>query len=199
MIYEMHRDITETLRSRKFPFPVYYGPERHKRDRFDTSIIFERDRGSSDVVEPVKGAQRNPRKREVRELAAMATIFAKSTLPGALIGEHERLCEQLVDAVIIALEEWGTATGAGYIPITEAKYLSAAEFLAELEAPAQISMFEGWPGVVYRLKFRVPRGMRVETFLGEAQPTGAAAGVSNTTNVRLVGQEDGDPAVGCGS
>jgi hypothetical protein len=199
----MHRDIAETLATRQIPFPVYYGPENTTRDRFDTAIVFERERGANDLFRAGQGAQRNPRKREIRELAAQVTIYARSSLGGAHIGDHERLCEQLADAVIIALEEWGTASRAGHIPITEAKYLSAADLATEQDAPdARVDV---WPGVVYRIKFRVPRGMRVETYTseaapGEAEPTGAAVGVTNQTQVRLQGGDpEADPELGCGA
>jgi hypothetical protein len=190
MIYELSRDLQDMLRARKYPVTVEYGPERTLRDGYPENVILiERDRESGDSVETAHGSQRNPRKMRTRKLGAIATIWARSNLPGARIGDHERACEGLVDALIISLEEWGTEARAGDIPITSARYATAADH----------NDVETWPGVVYLLRFQVPRGMLRRDYTGEARPESPFTGVSNQTRARLTGAEDEDPEIGCGA
>lgn len=171
----MMRDIEEDFRKRKFPSAFVYGPERVTREGyFDHAIVFERDREASDTVGPVKGSQSNPRKMRVRELCVKCTIYAQSRLEGPRINEHEAECEQIVDALVIALAEWGEASRAGDLPITESRYLKAEEREA----------VEVWPGVVYVLRFRVPRGVTARDYTRAARPTGAATGVGGQILVR---------------
>lgn len=185
MIYTMHRDIAAILAARKFPVRVIYGPERTVRESYDPTIVIERDRNGSDRVTAPVGQQTNPRKYAMRSLAVSATIYTVSTLPGAMIQDHERECEKLIDAFIVALYEWQASARAGAVAIGEARYLSAADR----------NDVETWPGVAYRLRFTVPRAVQALTYQGEARPTGQAAGVSNST---LVSAPGFNPESACG-
>jgi hypothetical protein len=189
VIYEMVQNLSDLLSARGYPVPVLYGPERMIRHAFDPAIIFERDREGTDEIRAVQGQQANARRKAVRDLAVRATIYAKSNVDGAHIGDHERACEALVDAVIVALYDWAVEAKAGAINYTEARYLSAAD-LDEIET---------FPGVVYALRFRVPRGVFALTYSGDARPTGSPTAVSNQTQARISGREDEDPAIGCGA
>lgn len=185
----MMKDVAGIFTARKFPVRFVYGPERVNRELRHTVIIVERDRDQTDQVRATQGTQRNAPKVRVRDLAVKATIFARSSVSSAMIQEHERFCEQLVDALIVALEEWGTETKAGDIPITEGRYAKAEDH----------NDVETWPGVAYVLRFRVPRSVMAKTYAGEAKPTQALGGFSNRTDVsRTGGSEDADPETGCG-
>jgi hypothetical protein len=176
----MMRDLEAMLRARKFPSQFMYGPERITRTGFfDHVIVFERARNkASDQVGPVKGFDNNPRRMRVRELCVTIRVYARSRLDGARVNEHEKECEQIVDALVIALAEWGTAAKAGEIPITEARYLTAEEY-TDPDKPA-----EAWAGVVYSIQLRVPRGVTARDYVGAARPTGEAAGVGGSVEVR---------------
>jgi hypothetical protein len=197
VIYEMAQDIRAALLARGYPIELTYGPEAAVREDYHGSlIIIERDRESSDAFAPPKGARENAPKRGVRVLAAKATIYAKSSLEGAHVGDHERLCEMLIDALQSAIYNWGVEGRTGGITIASGKYLPASAR----------NLPETWPGVVYELKFGVPRGVSDlryptagEGASGEARPTGSAAGFRNRTEARLTGAGDDDPALGCGS
>lgn len=186
MIYEMSRDIGARLEAAKFPVRVVYGPEQTAREIYDPVIVIERDRGGSDRITPPQGQQSNPRKYMTRWLAARATIYAKSSLDGATVWDHERECEKLVDGLLVALTEWQTAERAGAINVAEARYLAASER----------NDVETWAGVVYVLRFSVPRAVFKLTYLGEARPTQALSGHRNQTIASTPG---GDPATGCGA
>lgn len=174
MIYNMARNIDEGLAARKFPTRVAYGPERMARDAFDPVIIIERDHEASETVIPAKGSQLNPRLKLTRNLAVAATVFARSALPGARIEDHVRECDQIVDAFLVELQDWGTAARAGEIPITEARYMKASER----------NDIETWPGVAYLIKFRVPRGVRAVDYVGAGRPEQAIAGLAGEIHVR---------------
>jgi hypothetical protein len=175
VIYEFGRDIEAALRARKFPIRVEYGPDRSNVAGFPSlRVLLQRDRTQSDAFDPAKGAQRNPHKRGVRSLSTVFTIYASSSLRGAHVGDHERLCEQVVDALWIAILEWGVATQAGFIPVLSGGYASAQK----------LETGEVWPGVVYELRIRVPRGVNVLDYKGAAEPEHAVIGFTNAARVR---------------
>lgn len=178
-IYSLMQDVETKLRARKFPSAFEYGPNRTARTGyFDHAIVFERDRKATDLVSPAKGWDNNPRKMRTRELCVQVLIYAQSRLDGAMVNDHEGECEQIVDALLIALAEWGSEGRAGELPITEARYLSAAEY-NDPATPTEV-----WPGVVYVLRFRVPRGVSARDYTGAARPIGAAASVGGEVEVR---------------
>lgn len=188
MLYEMHHDLRGMLEALGFPTRWVYGPTPTDVQSYpDSLIVIERDRQASDTIRAVQGVQRNARKMRVRDLVAQIRIYARSTVPSAHIGNHERECEKIVDALIIALEEWGTAGRAGDIPIKEAKYLSAEER----------QDVEVWPGVVYSLKFAVPRSVQKRDYAGQARPEGGPANFASRTQVSST-TDPGAGETGCG-
>jgi hypothetical protein len=199
MIYEMALDLRDMLHAKRFPVDVRYGPDRapKKNERASAVITIERDTESNDVYGPAQGPRQNPRIRGVRVLAARAKIYAKSSLPGAHIGDHERFCEQLADALLVAIYEWGAQAKTGGIQIASARYIRE-EHRADIEV---------WPGVVYEILFGVPRGVADLTWpaagekqaRGDARPTAGAPGFRNRTDATLAHAPEGTtPAVGCG-
>lgn len=194
MIFEMvygTGGLRERLETRKFPFPVLYGPEQHKRESFDTTIVLERDEANNDTFGPAQGFVRNPRKHYTRKLAVLATIYAKSSLPQAMVGDHERLAEQLVDALSVSIDEWCSEAKAGEPEFTESRYLRRDE-LGELET---------WPGRVYVLRFKIGRGVMARNYLGEGEPTASLADksqIKNRTDVSRAAAPAGElPVTGC--
>lgn len=178
MIYQMAKDLDGRLRARKFPLRVHYGPERLTREMGRSLVVLvRRDREQGDAVRAVVGAQRNPRMLGVRDLGVITDIFAAANVAGARANEHEHLCDAVVDAFLCALYEWGAASGAGAIPVLEARYLTDAEKDAE----------DLGPGVVYRLRFRVPRAIKVADYEGNALPESAPSGLFTHTRVSADG------------
>jgi len=189
-IYEMSRDIAGLLAAQKFPFEVRYVPERTAIEQTaPTQIHFSRCRLAPDLIGTPRGQQRNPRKVYTRQLCVDVVVYASSTLAGAMIQEHEDLCDQLVDALVCRIDEWCTATKALDPDYVEMRYLTVEE----------LQGLEGWPGVAYLLRFRVGRGVTLRTFVGEGKPTGTPANVKNTSNVLLAnGPDDAPPENACG-
>jgi len=175
-VFEMSRDIDGMLAERKFPFPFYYVPERAQiAQTAPTQIHFMRSREATDLVGAPQGQQKNPRKVYTRRLAVDVIVYAAATDPGAMLQEHEGLCDQIVDALVCAIDTWCTHGKAGEPEYLEMRYLSAAE-LGGLEA---------WPGVVYLLRFRIGRGVTAKTYLGEAKPTAAIQNIDTSYTVAL--------------
>lgn len=200
-LYPMSKDIQTLLAAKKFPLRVHYGPERMHREAYpENVVIIERDREADDTIGPPKGVQPNPRKVNARGLASVATIYARSARAGAHVGDHETLCEKFVDAVLAALSNWAKASRAVHIPITSARYLSAAERLqvAREHAPGvEAPKIEAWPGAVYRIKFLVPRALLDLDYAGEGLPTAELEGFASRTDVYAPGS-DNVSGTGCG-
>lgn len=193
MLYEMHIDLRSMLEELGFTASWFYGKMPTDLQSYpDSFIAIERDHAASDTVRATQGVQRNARKLRVRDLAAQIRIYARSNVPSAHIGNHERECEKLVDAVIVALAEWGAATGAtssnGINP-TEAKYL----------APEERADVEIWPGVVYSIKFVVPRSVQKRDYAGAARPEGGPSAFRSRTDVKETTSPGADPETGCGA
>ena len=144
-------------------------------------VIVERDRDTNDQWLPAKGAApRQQDQRGVRGLAIKITIFAKSSLPNATVWEHEFECEQLVDAWLCAMNEWGVASKAGFIPVTSGHYLGAKDR----------DDVEAWAGAVYEIRATVPRGVNIRDYENALRPTGQATGVGGSVEVKLKATDD---------
>jgi hypothetical protein len=191
MIHRMVLDIQDKLHVRGFPVAVVYGPERLERQAFAHAIVFERERDAPDEIK-VQAATKGPKlKRGVRVLRVGATIYAQASVAGAHVGDHEDECEKIVDGLLTSLYEWGAENQTGGIPVTEVRYLAASEFGEN---------FRQWPGVAYRVRFGVPRGVYALTYTGAHRPTGTITGISNTTEVSRDKAPDGEePEIGCGA
>jgi hypothetical protein len=156
----MTRDLEAALQARKYPFRIEYGPSKIGRKVNGTSILVERDRKTSDSIEPPPGNRPNPRMNAVRGLAVRARFFVRSSKKGAHIGDHERECEALVDAFIVSLREWIVEARAGTFPkVVEARFLSAEE----------CDDVEEWPGVAFVLRFTVSRAVLRLDYTGAAR------------------------------
>jgi hypothetical protein len=101
-----------------------------------------------------------------------------SAVAGARINEHEHECDALVDACLVELFAWGEESMAGVIPVVEARYLSAEE-----RAPGA----ETLPGVVYVLRFGVPRGVFVRDYEGTARAEAGSYDAVCSTRVAIRG------------
>jgi len=187
-VYDMTRDIAVNLGARKFPVPISYGPERTKRTVFNTGIVVERDRKANDGVRSAPGVARHPVKQYARDLAVVVHVYVQSTAGGARVVEHEAECDQIVDAFVGELRDWISGGKAGVDPqITESRYL-APEDLAAMSADGAEGL-ERWPGVVYRIKFRLPRGVTRLDYQGNAPETGTPASVGGDIEVKVNGVE----------
>jgi hypothetical protein len=199
--YEFSKDVQKLLHAKRFPLRVHYGPERTHREGYpENVIVFERDHGASDTLGPPRGQQRNPRKMRSRGLACLAHLYVKSSRAGARLGDHQDLCEQFVDALLAAMIAWAQTHRAEGFTVGEHRYLSAAErlTLGKEHAPGvEAAKIEQWPGVVYVVKFVLPRGLYDLDYSADGLPEATLEGLANRTDAFGPGGV-GDPATGCG-
>jgi hypothetical protein len=191
VLYELHKDVQALLAAQKYPVKVRFGPERITRDKYREghAIVIEHDTDAGDSFVAPRGLRTNPRRVRDHTQGAKATVYARSSLPNAHRGDHERECMKIVHAFVAAMYKWGAEGRVGDIPVSKAGYL------APTGGP------EVWPGVVYELRFTVACGVYDRTYVGEQnpgapQPTGTATGVGNTTVASAPGVT---PATGCDS
>lgn len=178
----MSKDVETALKARRYPVKVIYGPERLTRgpQAGQATIIFERARDTGDKVTFVKGAQGpNPKMVRARLLGVIVTVYASSGAAGAKTHEHEHACDQIVDALIVAIDEWFVEGRTGQLcEYSVSRMMNASEFESD--------EMRAWPGCVYQLRFDLPRGVRAlvytppkdhapGTLPGEAQPTATIA------------------------
>lgn len=178
MIYELSRSVEALMRERNFPVQVVFGPERDKRPLGQTGVIIveDNDDGLDDFTAP-QGAQRNPRKIAMWALSAKATIYARSSLPGAHLGDHRRELMRYVQGFIAAVDRWTTAERCS------AQFSGGGMLKREEYGEG----FEQYPGAAYVFLFRLPIGVfdfvytpEADHTPGDAQPTGSPATVTNT-------------------
>ena len=184
--YLLMRDVAAKMRARSYPVHFEYGPDAVAREGRGLQIVVERDREQGDGLGPPVGTQGNPNVARKRMLGCVARVYVKSSKPNATVWDHEELCDHVVDALLFALYEWGAEARAGDLPVRESRYLGASELKHE----------ERWAGLVYQIRFQVPRGLRGVTFESQAKPTGEAASVASRTDVSGPG---GDDDTGCGA
>ena len=163
MIYQMMRDIEVALHALKYPVRFRYGTGRLEwSGRHFGWIRVERDPTLGDVVGPPIGVQANPKRVECRALGVVLTAYVKAPLDGAQLHEHEHVCDELVDALQIALAEWCVLAKTGAPPsYTETRYLTPEEY-DDVEVGA---------GVIYRMRFAVNRGVAKRDYKGFARET----------------------------
>jgi hypothetical protein len=172
---------------------VRYAPERTERSQHHPVILMSRDTDTSEKVGTAQGTQKNGRKMRTRRLPVKLKIYAKSSLEGARIEDHEELADYLVDAVVTALEIWSTSERGGGIEYGEMSFMTPDELLASGDLTMSAGgKPEGWPGVVYLMRFTIGRGVIERDYLKQVRPTATINGVGSTVEVRQV-NEDGEP------
>lgn len=177
--FELSRWLGTELAARKFPYRVIYAPERTDRASVMPVILLSRDLDASESVGTPKGQQANPHKSSTRRIPCKLKIYARASLPGSSVIDHEELADYLVDAVLVALDEWSTAQRGGGIEYGEMQFMTPEELVTDDGKP------EGWPGLVYLIRFTIGRGVVKRDFLKQARPTGSINGVGSTVEVRL--------------
>ena len=190
-LHMMAEAVALKLAQQHYPAHVQYGPVVAQPANYPSGLIqIERDDTASDGLEPTQGARSNPVYRGVRRMAGRVLIYAQETREGAQLEEHQTLCEQYVDAFLVAVSEWCVETERGNDPlrVTSARYLTPTERNHEVV----------WPGVVYRIQFSIPRAVLKLSFEGAARPAAPFPSVVNRTDVKYPGTNETPPDANCG-
>lgn len=181
MIGDLAKAVAADLRSRKFPQPVVYGPERMAHDGFRDAIVFRRDRGAGDTLTAPIGATR-PRATAtgaeapfLRYVAGTFTVYTRSSKPGADVSDHENECDRVCDGVLTAM--YRILKGRRLpLAIVESRLLTREELRAEAGTAAADDhsgqRSADFPGCAARVRFTVATAVRDVTYPGASRPTG---------------------------
>lgn len=170
MIATITRAVAAAMLARGYPYGVSYGESRFTSTTIgEPRVTIKRDRKSrKDVAHAPLTHAMNPPIRAQRTIACVVRVYARSTLAGAQLEDHERLADKTVDMLIVALQKVVSAPAETSViggPTTAAigagGYLSAAELA--------LDGMEAWPGVVYEFALTVERGVRDTTWADEAR------------------------------
>jgi hypothetical protein len=195
MIGHLAKAVAADLRSRKFPGPCVYGPERFPRGEFNHYAVFERARDAGDAITAPMGAKdRNPEVPYMRHVSGRVTIYARSPKPGATTLDHEDECDDVCDGVISAMYRILKARRLP-LQIVESRLLTREDLRQETgdgdDHSGQRSA--DWPGCAARIRFAVGTVIRDVTYTGAARPTGVVHDVDCPV-VTSDGFDDYDPA-----
>lgn len=151
--------VQKSMRSRGLPFEVVYGPQRVPDTVGNTRVEFSADREAGDGMLPARSQRANPKQVAVRALGGVCRIFARATMSGAEVHNHEALALKIADMVHTALHE--------HVRLLPSLWrISKAGFLTDKEKP------DGWLGEVYEFRFQIDRAVAVLTWQDEAAPEG---------------------------
>lgn len=179
MVYEMMRDVEAMLHDRNFPVECQYEPSTIvpglSPDR--TIITFARD-----GVDSFASLQGRDGKILVRAVSVTARVFAASSAVSADRQDHERECDAIVDALLVAIHDWCEEGKAGPPKIGAMRYLKAADLGLPADAPTG--------GVAYQIEFAVNRGVRRVNYAGQNAQTIDFAGATNGVDVRTADPEN---------
>lgn len=185
MLREISREIETELRARDCSYAVVYGPERLPSSVTNCRIVVERERGTVENASAPKSRAPNPRMVAVRAIAGRCRIFAKSSVPGANVWDHEREADLATDLFVVALHAV-VRRRLTECRVTSGKILPASEL--------EYQQISAWPGVVYELSFEVNRGVYDTTWAGEKRPSvevGGTSGISITNAITAGGDPSG--------
>ena len=150
MIYEVTKEVAAALAAKGVPYPVRSGPERAPASVNETRIVFERDRRATDEIAAPMGPNVNPIRFAVRWQAVQIWVYAQSTIDGAAVYDHERIAEQLVDKLTIALTRVVRGRK-NQLRIVSAHFLGVDEL--------ELLKLEAWQGVVYQVSCAITRSV----------------------------------------
>lgn len=186
MLFEISKEIAALFSAANCPYKIVYGPERSPSTIAQSRVVIEYDRQGSDTTKAPKGRFANPPMVSLRSVACTCRIFAKSSLAGAGIHNHEREANALADLFLVAIHKVVRSRCSEY-RITRAKFLSVDEL--------KYTGLETWPGAVYEISFEVDRGVFDTTWTGEKSTEatiGGTGGVGIQTSLTVGGTATGN-------
>lgn len=181
MIRDLALAVAADLRTRKFPHPVVYGPERAARDGFSAAVVFRRDRSVPDEIAPPVGATR-PKATSTgaespltRWVSGAFVVYARSPVPAATVFDHEEECDRVCDGVLTAMYRLLKARSLPW-RVAESKMLTREDLRAEADVAEADDhsgqRFADAAGCAARVRFAVQTLVRDVTYTGVSGPTG---------------------------
>lgn len=181
MIHEIGRELEAAIAAKGCPFRVFDREPTKTTTWGRNRIVIERI--PEDKVNAPRFQSRVPKAYFVRYIGGLITIFAQSTVTGAQEFEHERICDDVVDMVLIAFRGIAVQRKNG-LSITKSTRIP----LDDLAGSERIG------GVVHQITFTIERAVSERRWSGAVQETHAIGGIQSRTNVFRQGEDDdGNP------
>ncbi len=177
MIHEIGRELEAAIAAKGCPFRVFDREPTKTTTWGRNRIVIER--VPEDKVSAPRFQSRVPKAYFVRDIGGLITIFAQSTVTGAQEFEHERICDDVVDMVLIALRGIAVQRKNG-LAITKSTRIPIDD-LAKSERVG---------GVAHQIAFTIERAVSERRWSGAVQETHAIAGMRHRTNVFRQGEDD---------
>lgn len=177
MMHELALELATELRSVGCPLPVVDGPEASSTATWGRERIVVEHATGDRFTAPL--SQRpTPKHRFVRVVASKITIFAQSPRAGALLWEHRRRAEHVLDLVLCAMakilrrNQFTTGTG-GFVDPPDAQGTQTRA------------------GAVYELSWTMARAVIHQAWDGTLEATSPGlAGLNSTTRVFLADDDN---------
>lgn len=179
MIHEIGRELETAIAAKGCPFKVFDREATKPLTWGRNRIVIER--APEDKVNPPRFQSRVPKVHWVRDIVGTITIFAQSSVTGALEFEHERLCDEVVDQVLIAMRGVAGARRNG-LTITKSTRVP----IADLAASEKVG------GVAHQITFSIERAVSEREWDGtlQAEFEIPADGIQSVTKVSYTGSDD---------
>jgi hypothetical protein len=165
MLFAIAQELKDALVTKGCPVSVVYGPERKDQALNHPRFVIERDRTAGDKHTGARSQRANPRQVDTRAIGCVCRMFAKSSIEGAGVWNHERDADQMVDHFTVQMTSIVQMRHTLW-RITSAKFMTADELA--------FAGLETWPGVVYEIKFEIDRGVADVTWRTPDQSAGSA-------------------------
>lgn len=183
MIFALAKSVATKLRARNCPIPVILDvPEKTKSTGYyPERIVIEHDAGGDSFAGPFS-QHKNPKHGFVRNVAAKATIYARSP-KGSMTFEHRERAEAVLDLVLVALREAVSESKTFWTPKSGGFFV-----------PGDLEGSDAFAGAAYELKFEIVRGVQTFDWAGDAQPEATlggedGVGITNTVRASLDGDD----------
>jgi hypothetical protein len=180
VIFDMAVWVADTLHTRKFPVEVRYGREPVSSKGYGSHVIqITRDDESGDQLpDTPRSVSRLPDYRATRGLGVVVHLFVSCGITGAMMHEHERECDLIVDGLITALLDWAQE-GRSQISWAHSGYVP----------PSVVDGTEHRAAVVYQMRFAARRGVYRRDYDGTIPATAILSGMGIETHVLLPDDE----------
>ena len=170
MIHTITLALATALKAKGVPFDCVYGPSPVPSTVGATRVYVMRDYSADEALQPPRVRSESPRQFAVRGVPMVVRIFAKATMGGAALYDHEALADSIADQVQTELHKIIRAIPTLYTPVR-------AGLTSDLETT------DGWAGAVYEIRMTVDRGVFDTRWVPDA---GAAMTMTATTTVNAI-------------
>lgn len=167
-LFDLYAQVRDRVKSKGMPFNFAYDKPPVPTAVGGTRLYMCTDDAAGDQVLPPHAPinRANPKHVGILALGATITVFARSTLPGARLHEHEALALQIVNMVHVAVHEVVLASRTRY-RVTRYGFVSN-------------ETTDGWAGRVYEMHLSLDTPLADVDWLGEAGPEGSFTTATTT-------------------